>query len=465
MIFDTNCQVCIGVSLPFLHLHSCKSAEKDENATLPLKIIGSSSQFTAMYGRPMYAIHGLTGKPDEFMRLGFTGENQPEFEGDMSDDDFFYLNNASTQFQRLMSNYTFVLKYSGLRWYGSLLPPGKLYYTEGLFAKDYHAFWDEAFSGVGEPDNSTFLISAPNTDDLTPVGVDFYEMRRRNIPSNSFSYGSMGIVLPLITYPGAGFYHCVKEDKVGTYVGPPESAMGVERVNNTATTALANVQQTGAQTANTTDDASSTVPDFYDATTNGVNMPQEDNVAAYVPLSQGADTVNAIDAGTSSQELFDANITDTKQTGDVVANGTDDVDSMVPELSGFTTNDAVFDADDAEVQQTGAEAVNATDDAKSTVPEAIDATTADADAPQEDNNVAAYVPLSLGADTANVTDSVTNQIDSAKNLSVELFGAATTDVAQQTEASTGNQITIMDNQLVVDPTDEVQQTGGAEVWW
>ena len=37
-----------------------------------------------MYGRPMYAIHGLAGKPELFMRLGFTGGyNQPEFEGDM----------------------------------------------------------------------------------------------------------------------------------------------------------------------------------------------------------------------------------------------------------------------------------------------------------------------------------------------------------------------------------------------
>lgn len=430
MIFDTNCQVCIWVSFPILHLHSCKSAEKDENASLPLKIIGSSSQFTAMYGRPMYAIHGLTGKPDEFMRLGFRGENEPAFEGDMSDDDFFYLNNASTQFQRLMSNYTFVLKYSGLRWYGSLLPLGKLYYTESLFARDYHAFWDEAFSGVGELDNSTFLISAPNTDDLTPVGVDFYEMRRRNIPSSSFSYGSMGIVLPLIEYPGAGFYHCIEMDKVGTYVGPPESAIEVERANNTATTAPANVQQTGAQVANTTDDASSTALELSNATTNGVDVPQEDDtVAAYVPYL-GADTANATDAGTSSQELFDSNITDTKQTGDVVANGTDDVDNMVPELSGATTNDDVFDADDAEVQQTGAQAANTTDDVKS-----------------------------MGIGTADATDSATNQTS-------ELYGAATTDVAQQTEVSTGNQYyQIMDNELVVAQTAEVQQTGGADAWW
>lgn len=399
-----------------------------------------------MYGRPMYAIHGLAGKPELFMRLGFTGGyNQPEFEGDMSDDDFFYLNNATTQFQRLMSNYTFVLKYSGLRWYGSLLPPGKLYYTESLFAEDYHAFWDEAFSGVGEPDNSTFLISAPNTDDLTPVGVDFYEMRRRNIPSISFSYGSMGIVLPLIKYPGAGFYHCIDKDKVGTYVGPPESAMEGERANNTATTAPANVQQTGAQ--------------MSIATTNGVDVPQEDNtVADYVPLSLGYGTANATDAGGTSQELFDANITDAKQTGDVVANGTNDVDNMIPELSGSTTNDA--DADDTEVQQTGAEAANATYNAKSTVPEVINVTTADADAPQEDNTVTAYVPLSLGTGTANDTDSATNQTG-------ELFSAATIDAAQQSEVSTGNQYyQVMDNELVVvAPTAEVQQTGGADAWW
>ena len=69
------------------------------------------------------------------------------------------------------------------------MPPGKYYYssTPSDAPEEYHAFWDNAFSGLGESDNSTFLISAPALDTLDPAGVDFYEMRRRNIPNSTFA--------------------------------------------------------------------------------------------------------------------------------------------------------------------------------------------------------------------------------------------------------------------------------------
>jgi hypothetical protein len=77
-----------------------------------------------------------------------------------------------------------------------------------LPSSQYHAFWDNAFSGLGESDNSTFIISAPALETFDPVGVDFYEMRRRNVPNSTFEYGPMGVLIPLIEYQGSGFFHC-----------------------------------------------------------------------------------------------------------------------------------------------------------------------------------------------------------------------------------------------------------------
>ena len=89
------------------------------------------------------------------------------------------------------------------------MPPGKYYYSSTVSdaPEEYHAFWDNAFSG-GKSDNSTFLISAPALDTLDPAGVDFYEMCRRNIPNSTFAYGPMGVLIPLIDYQGSGFFHC-----------------------------------------------------------------------------------------------------------------------------------------------------------------------------------------------------------------------------------------------------------------
>lgn len=76
---------------------------------------------------------------------------------------------------------------------------------------EYHAFWDNAFSGVGFEDNTTFLISAP-TFGGSPTAVDFYETRRRNIVLDDdlyeFDYDPFGVLLPLVQYHGSGFFHC-----------------------------------------------------------------------------------------------------------------------------------------------------------------------------------------------------------------------------------------------------------------
>ena len=90
-------------------------SEKDENTTLSL--MGSSSWFDAIYGRPLYVIDGMTSKPSSLLRLGYTeGGDDGRF-----NDDFFQYNNESSVFQVMLKNYSFVLRYTGLRWYGKPL--------------------------------------------------------------------------------------------------------------------------------------------------------------------------------------------------------------------------------------------------------------------------------------------------------------------------------------------------------
>ena len=182
------------------------AAEKDDNTVL--KLLGKPSSYEAIYGRPMYVIDDMSGKPASLLRLGYTDY----FNNGRFTDDFFQYNNESSSFQELMTNYTFVLRYTGLRWYGDLLPPGERFYTKTT-PEEYHAFWDNAFSKIGENDNSTMLISGPSLG-LTPVGLDFYEMRRRSVPDETFDYGPYGILVPLMDfYAGSGFFHCTDKSR------------------------------------------------------------------------------------------------------------------------------------------------------------------------------------------------------------------------------------------------------------
>ena len=93
------------------------------------------------------------------------------------DDDFFEIHLKKEAFVELMENYTFILKFTGRRWYGQMKPSGIS--ASSFHEEEFHAFWNMAFSGLGVDDNSTVIISGPSMD-ATPVAVDFYEMRRRN---------------------------------------------------------------------------------------------------------------------------------------------------------------------------------------------------------------------------------------------------------------------------------------------
>lgn len=72
------------------------------------------------------------------------------------------------------------------------------------------AFWNNAFSGLGEQDNRTLLISAPAASSGSPVGVDFYEMRRRNIMFESgefdYDYCPFGVLIP-VSYCALTLHH------------------------------------------------------------------------------------------------------------------------------------------------------------------------------------------------------------------------------------------------------------------
>ena len=74
------------------------------------------------------------------------------------------------------------------------------------------AFWLNAFTGPGNQDNTTLLISAPAASAGSPVGSDFFEMRRRNgvfeVGEFDYNYGPFGVLIPLTGYEGSGWFHC-----------------------------------------------------------------------------------------------------------------------------------------------------------------------------------------------------------------------------------------------------------------
>lgn len=88
------------------------------------------------------------------------------------DDDFFEIHYEEEDFQRLMKNYTFVLRYTGSRLYGQINPPDVDVGQRAMSKnKEYHSFWDMAFSGVGIDDKSALIISDPTIDN-SPVGIE-----------------------------------------------------------------------------------------------------------------------------------------------------------------------------------------------------------------------------------------------------------------------------------------------------
>ena len=163
-------------------------SEKDRNTTL--KIVkdldkdGDNIDFVSLYGHPMY-VANMKGKPYSVMRDGYPGESDQYFEveypvntsiavaphkhespDDYQDDDFFEINNKSVAFQQLVTNYTFLLRYTGRRWYGQIVDPSLS--GESFKEEEYHAFWQNSFSGLGQEDNSTLIISEI-TSKVSPV--------------------------------------------------------------------------------------------------------------------------------------------------------------------------------------------------------------------------------------------------------------------------------------------------------
>ncbi len=159
-------------------------SEKDRNTTLnivkDLDKDGDNIDFVKVYDRPMYTAR-MNGKPVSVMRDGYPGEEEHYFEikypanasaalephkhespDDYSDDDFFEINNQSASFQQLMSNYTFLLRFTGRRWYGQIVDPNLS--GESFKEEEYHAFWSHSFSGT----HSTLIVSEL-TSKVTPV--------------------------------------------------------------------------------------------------------------------------------------------------------------------------------------------------------------------------------------------------------------------------------------------------------
>ena len=168
----------------------CNTIRSEKDSNITLNIVkdpdkdGDNIDFVNVYGRPMYATR-MQGKPFGLMRDGYPGETEHYFEveyphnaseivaphkhnnpDDYSDDDFFEIHNQSVAFQQLMKNYTFLLGYTGRRWYGQIVDPSLS--ADSFREEEYHAFWMNSFSGLGQEDNSTLIISEI-TSSVSPV--------------------------------------------------------------------------------------------------------------------------------------------------------------------------------------------------------------------------------------------------------------------------------------------------------
>eukprot|EP00804_Cyclotella_cryptica_P006522 CCRYP_012789-RB/>CCRYP_012789-RB protein AED:0.24 eAED:0.24 QI:253/1/1/1/0.71/0.8/15/71/708 len=209
-------------------------SSKDNRTSLTLMkdFNDDTVDFVEIYGRPTYIARNMTDKPFGLLRYGYPDDDDEYFSvfynstiidggnselvphkhfhrDDFGDDDFFQVNNSTSSFQELLTNYTFVLWYSGRRWYGQLSSPTLT--QESFVEEEFHAFWANSFSGVGSKDNETLIISEPSSQG-SPQGLSFYEMRRRNRPGTEASgYGPFGVLIPLVDAEEAGFFRCDKE--------------------------------------------------------------------------------------------------------------------------------------------------------------------------------------------------------------------------------------------------------------
>lgn len=206
-------------------------SEMDPNTILTLAADPNddTSEFVEVYNRPLYYAHmsgipfGLMGGKDKDLqkyadvlgRRSLSGENLT-----YDDDDFFDIHLREEAFVNLMKNYTFVLGYTGQRWYGQIKPwiPLGDQSSDRFKEEEYHAFWAKTFTGLEKDDNATLIISDPTSSE-TPVGVDFYELRRRNSVfaegEYDYDYGPFGVLVPLVGYEGVGLFHCIRNGDNG----------------------------------------------------------------------------------------------------------------------------------------------------------------------------------------------------------------------------------------------------------
>ena len=123
-------------------------------------------------------------------------QNEYDEAPDFADVDDFFERQSVHDLEDILENYSVVLSYTGSRFYGTII--NSTASLDDLFPPNYHAFWDQSFNG-----SRTFIIS-DTTLSSTPVGVDFFEMRRRvnNMlnPNVQFSYGPHGALIPLMDY-------------------------------------------------------------------------------------------------------------------------------------------------------------------------------------------------------------------------------------------------------------------------
>jgi hypothetical protein len=146
-------------------LFSCL-ATKDNltNLTLSKDLKDENVDFVETYRRPTYLARNLAGKPYGLLRYGYPDDDDAYYnvfydsavtDGSelvshkhfhaeaFADDDFFQVNNETSSFQELLKNYTFVLWYSGRRWYGQLKSPTRS--AETFEEEEFHAFWADSF--------------------------------------------------------------------------------------------------------------------------------------------------------------------------------------------------------------------------------------------------------------------------------------------------------------------------------
>lgn len=157
--------------------------------------------------------YGEEDEPEQYFPTASPNEplhsqNEYDTAPDFSDWDDFFESKSLHNLNEIMEDYSVAISYSGSRFYGTIIrPDAKL---DDIFHPDYHAFWSQSFDM-----NRTFIIS-DTTAESSPVGVDFYEMRRRTASSMQdsnvqFSYGPYGALIPLMDYQGTGFFHCLHE--------------------------------------------------------------------------------------------------------------------------------------------------------------------------------------------------------------------------------------------------------------